>query len=229
MARGRTALPAGLSTLYVVATPIGNLEDISQRALLVLGEVSAIAAEDTRVTGRLLARYAIRKPMLSYRAPVEQRTLKRVLDALEAGDVALVSDAGTPSVSDPGPPLISAAADAGHDVVPIPGPSAVAAAVSVSGFGGPGFAFAGYLPRKPGELRRFFGSLAAAERMTVVFESPHRVQKSLSALAEVLPERRVVVCRELSKLHEQIVRGTAAEVAGALNPRGEFVIVIDHS
>ncbi len=218
-----------MSTLYVVATPIGNLEDVSQRALRVLGEVSAIAAEDTRVTGRLLARYAIRKPMISYRAPVEQRTLKRVLDALAEGDVALVSDAGTPSVSDPGPPLVAAAVDAGHEVVPIPGASAVAAAVSVSGFGGSGFVFAGYLPRKPGELRRFLGSLAEAERMTVVFESPHRVLKSLTALAEVLPERRLVVCRELTKVHEQIVRGTAAEVSETVNPRGEFVIVIDHS
>jgi 16S rRNA (cytidine1402-2'-O)-methyltransferase len=226
---GRRALPSGLSTLYVVATPIGNLEDVSQRAIRVLGEVSAIAAEDTRVTGRLLARYAIRKPMISYRAPVQQRTLGRVLDALEQGDVALVSDAGTPAVSDPGTRLVEAAAEAGYDVVAIPGPSAVAAAVSVSGFGGPGFVFAGYLPRKPGELRRFFGSLGTADRMTVVFESPHRIQKSLSALAEVLPERRVVVCRELTKMHEQVVRGTAAEVAGAVNPRGEFVIVIDRA
>lgn len=218
-----------MSTLFVVATPIGNLEDVSPRALRVLSEVAAIAAEDTRVTGRLLARHAIRRPMISYRAPVEARTLRRVLDALEAGDVALVSDAGTPAVSDPGARLVEAAAGAGHSVVAVPGPSAVGAAVSVSGFGGPGYVFAGYLPRKPGELRRLFEGLREAERMTVAFESPHRVLKALAALAEVLPERRVVVCRELTKLHEQVVRGTAGEVAGLVNPRGEFVLVIDRA
>lgn len=213
----------------MVATPIGNLEDLSARALRILSEVPAIAAEDTRVTGRLLARHAIRKPMLSYRAPVEGRTLQRVLDALQAGDVALVSDAGTPAVSDPGSRLVEAAVAAGHGVVPIPGPSSVTAAVSASGFGGPGFVFAGYLPRRPGELRRLFESLRESERMIVVFDSPYRVQKSLLVLAEVLPERRVAVCRELTKLHEEVLRGTAGEVAGRLNPRGEFVIVIDRA
>lgn len=213
----------------MVATPIGNLDDVSARSLRVLSEVQAIAAEDTRVTGRLLARHGIRRPMLSYRAPVEGRTLRRVLEALESGDVALVSDAGTPSISDPGARLVEAAVEAGHDVVPVPGPSAVAAAVSVSGFGGPGFVFAGYLPRKPGELRRLFESLREAERMTVAFDSPHRVLRSLALLAEVLPERRVVVCRELTKMHEEVVRGTAAEVASTLNPRGEFVLVIDRA
>lgn len=220
-----------MSALYVVATPIGNLEDLSPRALRVLGEVTAVAAEDTRVTGRLLARHGLRRPMLSYRAPVEERTLRRVLDALAAGDVALVTDAGTPGVSDPGARLVAAAAEAGHAVVPVPGPSSVGAAVSISGFGGPGYTFAGYLPRKQGELRRFLESLREAERMTVVFESPHRVLKSLAALAEVLPDRRLVVARELTKLHEQVVRGTAAEVdaAGGVTPRGEFVVVIDHA
>lgn len=218
-----------MSTLYVVATPIGNLEDLTPRALRVLAEAGAVAAEDTRVTGRLLARHGIRKPMLSYRAPVEGRTLGRVLEALDSGDVALVSDAGTPGISDPGARLVEAAAAAGHEVVAVPGPSAVAAAVSVSGFGGPGFVFAGYLPRKPGELGRLFESLREAERMTVAFESPHRVLRSLAALARVLPERRVVVCRELTKLHEEVLRGTAAEVAAGLNPRGEFVLVIDRS
>lgn len=218
-----------MSTLFVVGTPIGNLEDLSARALRVLAEVDAIAAEDTRVTGRLLARHGLRKRMLSYRAPVEGRTLQRVLDALAEGDVALVTDAGTPGVSDPGARLVAAAVEAGHEVVPIPGPSSVGAAVSISGFGGPGYTFAGYLPRKPGELRRFFEGLRDAERMTVAFESPHRVQKALAALAEVLPERRVVVARELTKVHEEVLRGTAAEVAGAVNPRGEFVLVIDQA
>lgn len=218
-----------MSTLYVVATPIGNLEDVSQRVLRVLGEVGAIAAEDTRVTSRLLARHGVRKPLLSYRAPVEGRTLRRVLDALAEGDVALVSDAGTPSVSDPGVRLVDAAWAEGHQVVPVPGPSAVTAALSAAGFGGAGFVFAGYLPRKPGEQRRFFASLAAEVRPVIVFDSPYRVLKSLAVMAEVLPERRLVAAREVTKLHEELVRGTAAEVAEALatRARGEFTLVIE--
>ncbi|HEX6548549.1 MAG TPA: 16S rRNA (cytidine(1402)-2'-O)-methyltransferase [Candidatus Dormibacteraeota bacterium] len=217
-----------MSTLFVVATPIGNLEDVTLRALRVLAGVTAIAAEDTRVTARLLARHGIRKPLISYRAPVEARTLGRVLGALGEGDVALVSDAGTPTISDPGQRLVQAAWEAGHRVVPLPGPSSVTAALAAAGFPGPGFVFAGYLPRKPGELRRFLAGLAEEERPTVVFESPHRVLKSLAAMAEVLPDRPLAVCRELTKLHEEIVRGIAAEVLGHLagTARGEFTIVI---
>jgi 16S rRNA (cytidine1402-2'-O)-methyltransferase len=211
----------------VVATPVGNLEDVTLRALRVLGEVETIAAEDTRVTARLLARHGIRKRLLSYRAPVERRSLPAILQALESGDVALVSDAGTPTVSDPGSKLVAAAAAAGHSVVPIPGPSAVTAALSVSGFEGPGFVFLGYLPRKPGELRRLFASLADEPRPAVAFESPYRVLKSLAVLAEVLPERPLILGRELTKLHEELLRGTAAEVSAALRqPRGEFTLVL---
>jgi 16S rRNA (cytidine1402-2'-O)-methyltransferase len=219
-----------MSTLYVVGTPIGNLEDVTLRALRVLGEVETIAAEDTRVTGRLLARHGLRKRMLSYRAPVEERTLPRVLDALEAGDVALVTDAGTPTLSDPGQRLVDAAWAAGHRVVPLPGPSAVTAALSAAGWGGPGFCFSGYLPRKPGELRRFFESLRESQRPTVAFESPYRVRRALAALAEVLPERRVAVARELTKVHEEVLRGTATEVLEALGERvrGEITLVISH-
>lgn len=217
-----------MGTLYVVATPIGNLGDVTARALEVLARVDLVAAEDTRVTGRLLAAKSIRKPMLSYRAPVERRTLPRLMEALEQGDVALVSDAGTPAVSDPGQVLVAAAWQAGHTVVPVPGPSAVAAAVSVAGFPGPGYCFAGYLPRKPGELRRFFESLREAERPTVAFESPHRVERSLAVLAEVLPERRIALARELTKLHEELLRGTPAEVGARLagRARGEITLVI---
>jgi 16S rRNA (cytidine1402-2'-O)-methyltransferase len=212
----------------VVATPIGNLEDVTLRALRVLGEVSAIAAEDTRVTARLLTRHGLRKPMISYRAPVERRSLGRILDALETGDVALVSDAGTPTLSDPGQALVDAAWDAGHQVVPIPGPSAVTAALAASGFGGTGFSFLGYLPRKPGQLRRLLERLREDERPAVAFESPHRVIKSLQAIAEVLPERRLAVARELTKVHEEVLRGTAAELGQALDgrARGEFTLVI---
>ncbi|HSR26560.1 MAG TPA: 16S rRNA (cytidine(1402)-2'-O)-methyltransferase [Candidatus Eisenbacteria bacterium] len=221
---------AFLSTLFVVATPIGNLEDITLRALRVLGEVETIAAEDTRVTGRLLARHGIRKRMLSYRAPVEERTLPRVLAALESGDVALVTDAGTPTLSDPGRRLVDAAWTAGHRVVPLPGPSAATAALSAAGWGGSGFCFAGYLPRKPGELRRFFEGLRDANRPTVAFESPHRVRRALTVLGEVLPGRRVAVARELTQVHEEVLRGTAAEVLDALGEpvRGEITLVISH-
>jgi 16S rRNA (cytidine1402-2'-O)-methyltransferase len=219
-----------VSTLYVVATPIGNLEDVTLRALRVLGEVEAIAAEDTRVTGRLLARHGVRRPMLSYRAPVEERTLPRVLETLARGDVALVTDAGTPTLSDPGQRLVDAAWAAGHRVVPLPGPSAVTAALAVAGYGGPGFCFTGYLPRKPGELRRFFERLGEADRPTVAFESPFRVRRSLGILAETLPERRVTLARELTKLHEEVLRGSAAEVLAALGEpvRGEITLVISH-
>jgi 16S rRNA (cytidine1402-2'-O)-methyltransferase len=217
-----------MGTLYVVATPIGNLGDVTARALEVLAKVDLVAAEDTRVTGRLLAAKGLRKPMLSYRAPVERRALPRLLGALADGDVALVSDAGTPTVSDPGQKLVAAAWEAGHTVVAIPGPSAVAAAVSVAGFAGPGYCFTGYLPRKPGQLRRLFESLREAERPTVAFESPYRIEKSLGVLEEVLPDRPVAVARELTKLYEEVVRGTAAEVRAGLagRARGEITLVI---
>ena len=176
-----------MSRLFVVATPIGNLEDVTARAVRVLGEVGAIAAEDTRITSRLLARHGIRTPLISYRAPVERRGLRRVMAALDEGDVALVSDAGSPTLSDPGQALVEAAWSAGHSVVPIPGASAVTAALSVAGYGGPGFTFLGYLPRKPGEMRRLLASLADDSRPAVAFESPYRVTKSLALIAEVLP------------------------------------------
>ena len=217
-----------MSTLFVIGTPIGNLEDTTARAIRVLGEVGAIAAEDTRVTARLLARHGIRKPLISYRAPVERRGLPRVLAALDEHDVALVSDAGTPTVSDPGQALVEAAWSAGHTVVPIPGPSAVTAALSIAGYGGPGFTFVGYLPRKPGEMRRLLATLVDEPRPAVAFDSPYRVVKSLAVIAEVLPERQITVTRELTKVHEEVLRGTADEVRSALGDRarGEFTLVI---
>ena len=217
-----------MSTLFVVATPIGNLEDVTARSVRILGEVGAIAAEDTRITARLLARHGIRKPLMSYRAPVERRGLPRVLAALDDHDVALVSDAGTPTLSDPGQALVAAAWAAGHTVVPIPGPSAITAALSVAGYGGPGFTFLGYVPRKPGETRRLLSTLVDDPRPAVAFESPYRAQKSLALIAEVLPERQLTLARELTKLHEQVLRGTAAEVSAALgdNVRGEITLII---
>lgn len=217
-----------MNTLFVVGTPIGNLEDTTARAVRILGEVGAIAAEDTRITARLLARHGIRKPLISYRAPVERRGLPRVLSALDEHDVALVSDAGTPTLSDPGQALVDAAWAAGHTVVPIPGPSAVTAGLSIAGYGGPGFTFLGYLPRKPGDMRRLLGTLADDPRPAVAFDSPHRVRKSLAVIAEVLPERQLTVARELTKLHEQVLRGTAGEVSAALgdNVRGEITLIL---
>jgi len=218
----------GLSRLFVVATPIGNLEDLTARAVRILGEVDAIAAEDTRITSRLLARHGIRKPLLSYRAPVERRGLPRVMLALAEGDVALVSDAGSPTLSDPGQALVEAAWAAGHTVVPVPGASAITAALSVAGYGGPGFTFLGYLPRKPGEMRRLLATLADDPRPAVAFESPYRVRKSLALVAEVLRERQLTVARELTKLHEQVLRGSASEILAVLSDpaRGEFTLVI---
>ena len=217
-----------MSRLFVVATPIGNLEDVTARAVRILGEVDAIAAEDTRIISRLLARHGIRKPLISYRAPVERRGLPRVMSALDEGDVALVSDAGSPTLSDPGQALVEAAWAAGHTVVPVPGASAVTAALSVAGYGGPGFTFLGYLPRKPGEIRRLLGPLADDPRPAVAFESPYRVRKSLALIAEVLHGRHLTVARELTKLHEQVLRGSASEILAVLSDpaRGEFTLVI---
>jgi 16S rRNA (cytidine1402-2'-O)-methyltransferase len=217
-----------VSKLYVVATPIGNLEDVSPRALRILGEVGVIAAEDTRVTARLLARHGIRKPFVSYRAPVERRGLPRVLAELDQHDVALVSDAGTPTISDPGQALVTAAWAAGHTVVPIPGPSAITAALSASGYGGPGFTFLGYLPRKPGDIRRLLATLQGDARPAVAFDSPYRIRKSLAIFADVMPQRHLTLARELTKLHEQLLRGTASEVLAVLAdpPRGEITLVI---
>ena len=212
----------------MVATPIGNLEDVSARAVRILGEVGAIAAEDTRVTARLLARHGLRKPLISYRAPVERRGLPRVMSELDQHDVALVSDAGTPTLSDPGQALVTAAWAAGHTVVPIPGPSSVTAALSVAGYGGPGFTFVGYLPRKPGEMRRLLATLVDNPRPAVAFESPYRIKKTLALIAEALHQRSLTVTRELTKVHEEVLRGTASEVLAALGDRtrGEFTLVI---
>lgn len=166
--------------------------------------------------------------MVSYRAPIERKILPRMLAALALGDVAIVSDAGTPTLSDPGQRLVEAAWEAGHQVVPIPGPSAVTAAVAAAGFPGAGFTFAGFLPRKPGELGRFLAAARDSPHQTVCFESPHRILKSLGAMREALPDRQIAVCRELTKIHEEVLRGTPAEVLEDLGDRarGEFTLVI---
>jgi 16S rRNA (cytidine1402-2'-O)-methyltransferase len=220
-------------TLYIVATPIGNLSDITLRALEVLGSVPLIAAEDTRLTKRLLSRHAIATRLTSFHARSDAGRLAALLAHLRDGaDLALTTDAGTPAVSDPGADLVAAWAAEGGTVVPIPGPSAVLAAVSATGVAGPRWAFEGFLPRSGRERRERLALIAADARGTVLFEAPGRVGSTLRDLATVCgPDRPGAICRELTKLHEQIVRGTLAGLAGALErgeipSRGEFVLVV---
>ena len=220
-------------TLYVVATPIGNLGDVTYRALEVLRAVPLIAAEDTRITRRLLARYEIPTRTTSYHAQSGPARERELLAHLAGGqDLALVTDAGTPVVSDPGEGLVAAWAAAGGDVVAIPGASAVLAAVASSGVAGPRWSFEGFLPRSGRERRDRLAQLASDERGSVLFEAPSRMVATLRDLADACgADRPGAVCRELTKLHEQVARGTlaelAAEVAGGTIPaRGEFVIVV---
>lgn len=220
-------------TLYVVATPIGNLADITFRAVDVLGSVPLIAAEDTRLTRRLLDRHGIETRTVSYHARSGPRRLEELLDHLRAGsDLALVTDAGTPVVSDPGSDLVAAWAAEGGTVVPIPGPSAVLAAVAATGVAGPRWAFEGFLPRRGRERKERLAAIAGDPRGTVLFEAPGRVAATLRDLAAACGEgRRGAVARELTKLHEQIVQGTLGELAsavadGTIPARGEFVLVV---
>ncbi|NIS82536.1 MAG: 16S rRNA (cytidine(1402)-2'-O)-methyltransferase [Anaerolineales bacterium] len=219
-----------MGTLFLVATPIGNLEDISQRALRILREVRLIAAEDTRHTRKLLDRYQITTPLLSYHEHNKLVRKDRLLAALEAGDIALVSDAGTPGLSDPGFLLVHVALEAGHTVSPIPGPSAPIAALVASGLPTETFIFLGYLPRKASERRRFLNGLIHEQRTMIAFEVPHRLRAAMDDLVAVLgAERPVAVCRELTKVHEDILRGTlqtARDHFHSVEPRGEFTLVI---
>lgn len=217
--------------LFIVATPIGNLEDITLRALRVLGEVAAVACEDTRQTLKLLNRYGLRKPLISYYQPREGQRVPEIVRMLKEGrDVALVSDAGTPGISDPGFPLIRAALKEGLQVVPIPGPSAVTAALSAAGLPTHRFLFAGFPPPKAAGLRKALAALKA-EGATLVFYLPtRRLPDFLAAVIEVLGDRRVVVARELTKVHEEFLRGQAGELASSLAGRslkGEATVLVE--
>jgi len=218
-----------MGTLYVVGTPIGNLEDLSGRAARVLGEVALVAAEDTRRTRALLSHLGVRKPLERLDANVEHSPrLQRVVDALDAGDVALCSDGGMPLVSDPGAQLVQAARAAGHRVEVVPGPSAVTAALALAGVRADSFVFLGFLPRKATAMARALEALATDQRPAVAFESPQRLLKALAIAADVLPERQVAVARELTKVHEELRWGTAAELAThytAHPPKGEITLV----
>ena len=216
-----------MSKLFVVATPIGNLQDISPRALQVLTDVSVIAAEDTRTAKVLLNHYGISSRLLSYNEHNHGRRLPDILAYLDNGqDVAIVSDAGTPCISDPGVALVAATRDAGHEVVSVPGPSAPIAALSISGLPTSAFTFVGFLPRTEGKLRELLTS--RGEATLVAFESPERLRKSLAVIGAALPERRLAVCRELTKRYEEVFLGTATEALEHFTePRGEIVLVLE--
>ena len=215
--------------LFVVATPIGNLEDITARALRVLREVSLIAAEDTRRTANLLARYAIPTRTTSLHEHNEEKKSSALVERLRQGeDIALVSDAGTPTVSDPGRRLIAAAIDAGIRVEPIPGPSAALAALAVSGLPTDSFLFLGFPPVKAKDRTTWFETVRTAGRTVVFFEAPHRIRTTLEQLLDRIGDREVVLARELTKAHEELVRGPISEaLKGILTPRGEFTVVVD--
>jgi 16S rRNA (cytidine1402-2'-O)-methyltransferase len=217
-------------TLYVVATPLGNLEDITLRALRTLKEVALVACEDTRRTRGLLTHFDIHAEVTSYFEHNKLRKGARLLEALMAGrSIALVTDAGTPGISDPGFQLVRQAREAGVPVVPVPGPSALVAALSASGVPADRFVFDGFLPVKPGRRRHRLEALRDLEMTVVCYESPHRILATLEAIEEVFGERPIVVARELTKQFEEIVRGSAAalrERLGAGTARGEFTLII---
>jgi 16S rRNA (cytidine1402-2'-O)-methyltransferase len=215
-------------TLYVVSTPIGNLEDITLRALRILREVSLIAAEDTRRTAKLLSHYSISTPTTSVREHNERRQTSVILERLAKGhSVALVSDAGTPGVSDPGHLVVRAAHEAGHKVVAIPGPSAVLAALVSSPFPSDSFLFAGFAPSKARERRAWLRNLSAESRTVVFFEAPHRIQQTLKDAESILGERPIMLARELTKLHETlVVRPINATAEAVQEPKGEYTVVI---
>jgi len=217
-----------MPVLYVIATPIGNLEDISLRALRLLREVKLIAAEDTRTTRRLLNAYNIKTPLTSYHEHSKKAKLDYLLDYLEKEDLALVSEAGMPGLSDPGYELIIAAIERGILVVPIPGASAVITALVVSGLPTDQFLYLGFLPRRKGQRQRLLSSIVDEPRTIVAFETPHRLRKALSDIEEILGNRRLSVCRELTKVHEEIFRGRVSQAREHfVEPRGEFSLVIE--
>ncbi len=220
-----------MSTLYIVGTPIGNLGDITFRALETFKSVDVVAAEDTRHTLQLLTHFEIRKPMVSCRSQNEEFAGEKIVKLLDEGQtVAYASDAGTPGISDPGAILAGLARKAGHTVVPIPGPSAFATLVSVAGAGGKTLIFEGFLSPKPGRRRSRLKELLATGDAVVLYESPFRIVKLLTDLADIESERRVVIGRELTKLHEEIIEGTAAEMrdefAGRSKVQGEFAVFV---
>jgi 16S rRNA (cytidine1402-2'-O)-methyltransferase len=218
-------------TLYIVATPIGNLEDITLRALRILRETDRIACEDTRQTRKLLDHFGISKPVTSYHDHNETERTKELIERLERGEsIALVSDAGTPLISDPGYRLVAAAIAAGIAVVPIPGPSAVMGALAAAGLGTDAFRFCGFLPPKTSQRQKLFEELKQEQCTLVFYEAPHRILETLEDITAVMRTRPVVIARELTKLHEEFLRGTAADLHATLAARpsvkGEITLLI---
>ncbi|MDP2917717.1 MAG: 16S rRNA (cytidine(1402)-2'-O)-methyltransferase [Dehalococcoidia bacterium] len=217
-----------MPALYVVATPIGNLEDITLRAIRTLREVKLIAAEDTRHTRRLLNAYEIKTPVTSYHQHNKLTKLDYILGRLQNDDVALVSDAGTPGISDPGYELIVTANQRSISVIPVPGPSVIITALVASGLPTSSFTYLGFLPRRAGERSRLLKSVATERRTMVLFESPHRLMASLSDIQSILGDRRIAVCRELTKLYEEVFHGTVSQaIKHFAAPKGEFTLVIE--
>ena len=220
--------PLAMATLYLVATPIGNLEDMSQRAIRILGEVTLIAAEDTRRTRQLLAAYGLRTPLTSYHEHSRKSKLPYLLGRLEQEDVALVSDAGMPGISDPGYELVKGAIERGVPVIAIPGASVLTTALAVSGLPANQFVYIGFLPRRKGERKRLLESIDTERRTIVALEAPHRLLSSLTDVEEILGDRGIAICRELTKVHEEVFRGTVSQaIAHFSQPRGEFTFVIE--
>jgi 16S rRNA (cytidine1402-2'-O)-methyltransferase len=217
-----------MGILYVVPTPIGNLDDMTFRAVKVLGEVSVIAAEDTRRAAILLSHFDLHTPVTSYFEHNKLSKLDRILSALEQGDVALISDAGTPGLSDPGYELIRAALERGHAIVPLPGATAAITALVASGLPTDSFVFVGFLPRKAGERRRMLEDVQAERRTLIFYEAPHRVAETLADMLAVFGNRSMCVARELTKLHEEIWRGSIAAALQHFGGEvlGEFVLVV---
>lgn len=218
-----------MGRLYVVPTPIGNLEDITLRALRVLREVPVVLAEDTRHTRRLLTHYDIRTRLLSYHEHNERQRVSEVLELLERGDVALVSDAGMPAISDPGMDLVRAVAQAGREVEVLPGPSAAVTALVASAIPGDAFLFVGFLPRRSSERRARLAEIADVRAAIVLYEAPHRLVAALKDILSVLGDREMAAARELTKIHEEVVRGTVSRVLARFQetaPRGELTLVI---
>lgn len=218
-----------MGTLYLVGTPIGNLEDISPRALRILREVSLIAAEDTRVTGYLLKHFNINTPLTSYHEYNKQERLARLLTYLGERDLALVSDAGMPGLSDPGYELVQAALERNVAVVPIPGPSAVITALVVSGLPSSEFIYLGFLPRRRSARRNALGEITHEVRTLICYEAPHRLVAALKDIQEILGERRMAVARELTKLYEDVQRGKPTDLIDHFSqtpPKGEITLVI---
>jgi 16S rRNA (cytidine1402-2'-O)-methyltransferase len=218
-------------TLFLVATPIGNLEDITFRAVRTLKEVDLIACEDTRHTRRLLDHYGVDKPTISYHEHNERERVESLIHRLEEGmNIAVVSDAGTPLISDPGYRLVSAAADAGIRIVPVPGPSAILAALTASGLPTDSFFFGGFVSQKQGARRKMLESLATLDCTLVFYEAPHRILETLQDIAEIYGDREIVLTRELTKLHEEFLRGTALALFRNLQEResvkGEITLII---